>query len=146
MVASLSREHLFTFAAKVTTPCSSPPPSHCSCTWARLLILCKCALSARIREAHVSENQSRSLRADASLPGIEGPSLDTPVHLPSAQCYHNQSTFFHCKMQPQICCIPHCLDQLTVVSRHVLQAVMQLQERTLHTAARLVNAIDSVQV
>jgi len=67
-----------------------------------------------IREAHISEHHQRSLRAAASLPGIERPSLDTPGHLPSAQCYHNCSTFFQCKVQPRICCIRHCLDQLTV--------------------------------
>jgi len=32
------------------------------------------------------------------------------------------------------------------VSRHVVQAEMQLQERTLNTAARFVNAVDSVQL
>jgi len=67
-----------------------------------------------IREAHVSEHHPRSLRAAALLPGIEGPCLDTPGHLPSAQCYHKSSTLFHCKLQPRTCCLQHCLDQLTV--------------------------------
>jgi len=67
-----------------------------------------------IREFHVSEHHPRSLRAAASLPGIEGPCLDTPGHLPSAQCYNKNSTLFHCKLQPWTCCLQQCLDQLTV--------------------------------
>ena len=70
-----------------------------------------------IREAHVSEYHPRSLRAAASLPGIEGPSLNTPGHLPSAQRYHNCSTFFHCKVQPRTCCLQQCLDQLPVCEK-----------------------------
>jgi len=114
VVASLSPEHLLTFAAEVATPCSSPPSSHCSSALARPLILRRCALSARSSRTHVSEHHPRTLRAAASLPGIEGPSLDTPGHLSSAQCYHKSSTLFHCNPQPRTCCIQHCLDQLTV--------------------------------
>ena len=40
--------------------------------------------------------------------------MDTPGHLPSAQCYHKSSTLFHCNLQPQTCCILHCVDQLTL--------------------------------
>jgi len=146
VVASLSPEHLLTFAAEVATPCSSPPPSHCSSALAQPLILRSVLSQHAIREAHVSEHHPRSLRAAASLPGIEGPCLDTPGHLPSAQCYHKSSTLFHCKLQSRTCCLQHCLNQFTVCEQTCCAAGMQLQERSLNTAAWFVNAIASVKM
>ena len=146
MVPSLSPQHLLTFAAEVTTPGSSPTPSHCSCTWARLLILCRCALSARNSRSSRMRASSKVSARCCITARDRGAIFRHARSFASAQCYHNCSTFFHCKEQPLICCIQHCLDQLTVCELTCRTGSDELQERTLNTAARFVNAVDSVQV